>query len=129
MKNSGNRNDIAGIIDASNASGPRYFPYRNDSSLNIMDLSENINFLLLEASNRIKSSEIDVSTCSRGFACGRALGNENSINVRCDMSSNMSNSLTPRSRKQQSLVEHLDSKIVRRAPRKTRDASTESHIK
>ena len=128
MKNSENRNGIAGIIDASNASGARYFPYRNDSSLNIIDLSENINFLLLEASSRIKSPEIDVSTCSIGITCDRALGNENSINGRCDMSSNMSNSLTPRSRKQQSLVEHLDSKIVRRAPRKTRDASTESTL-
>jgi hypothetical protein len=125
MNNGGNRNGKWGIIDTSNAPDLHYFPYHNDSSLNIIDLSENINFLLLDACSRKKSSDNDCSTCSIGVTCDRRMANENSINVKCDMSSNMSNSLTPRSRKQQSLVDHLDSKTISRAPRKTKDASTE----
>ena len=41
-----NRNDNGNNIDISNDFVPRYSPYRNDSSCNITDLSENIHFLL-----------------------------------------------------------------------------------
>jgi hypothetical protein len=53
---------------------------------------------------------------------------KSSINIRCDISNSMSDSLTPRSKKQQSLIEHLDSKIVRPVPKRVKDASTESTL-
>ena len=125
-----NRNDNGNNIDISNDFVPRYSPYRNDSSCNITDLSENIHFLCLDVSNGKKIHSLDKSTCSAGINWDLSMGYESSINIKCDMSSNMNNSPTPRSRKQQSLIEHLDSKIVFREPkpRKVKDASAESTL-
>ena len=129
MSIGGNRNDIGNNIDTSNIFVPRYSPYRNDFSCNILDLSENIHFRLLDVSNGQKIMNIDNSTCSIGIGWDLSMVDKSSINVRCDISNSMSDSSTPRSRKQQSLIEHLDSKIVcRRGPKIVKDASTESTL-
>jgi hypothetical protein len=112
-----------GIIDISNTFIPRYSQYHNDLSLNITDLSQNINFRLLQASNEIKPTNCDNSTCSIGTCCDLSMVTENSINIKCDVSSNMNNPTTPRSLKQKSLIEHLDSKIVPRVMKKTKRTS------
>jgi len=127
-----NRNDNGNKIDISNNFLPRYSPYRKDSSYNITELSENIHFLCLDISNGKQIQRLDNSTCSIGINWDLSMGDKSSINIKCDMSSNMNNSPSPRFRKQQSLINHLDSKIVFREPkpnpRKVKDASTESTL-
>ena len=77
-----NRNDIGENIDTSNVSAPHYSPYRNDSSYNIIDLSQNIHFHLLDISNRQKLPDLDKSICSIGISCDLSMVDKNSINIK-----------------------------------------------
>ena len=82
MSIGGNRNDIGNNIDTSNVFVPRYSPYRNDFSCNILDLSENIHFRLLDVSNGQKIMNIDNSTCSIGIGWDLSMVDKSSINIR-----------------------------------------------